>query len=141
LAGAAGASSRTISGREFALWLDAAGGHFRFTDEGSTFLDNEAGGLQVALERAARLQLAALADSDVALHFAEHVIDLVLISPRMSAFSADRQDTFGVDFALHFAVDEKFFLEFDRAFDFNVAREDVLARMFSHSFLVIGGWW
>jgi hypothetical protein len=67
--------------------LDAAAGDFRLTDEGRAFLDDEAGGLQVALQRAARLQLAALADGDVALHFAENVIDLVLISPRMSAFS------------------------------------------------------
>jgi hypothetical protein len=51
---------------------------------------------------------------------------------------ANGEYALGMDFAFDFAIDEELFLKLDRAFDFDVARENVFARMFSHKLLVIG---
>ena len=49
----------------------------------------------------------------------------------------NRQHAIRIDISFDFPVDEKFFLEFDRAFDFDIARKNVFPSMFCHRFLVI----
>src|SRR5581483_5905242 len=49
----------------------------------------------------------------------------------------NRQNAVGIDFSFDLPVDEKLLLEFDRAFDFDIAREDVLATVICHRFWFI----
>ena len=49
----------------------------------------------------------------------------------------ERQHAVGIDFTFDFAINKQFLLKLDGAFDFNVARENVFARMFSHIFFWI----
>src|SRR5256885_1682377 len=125
------------SSRELAR---APAGDFRFADESRAFLDDETRCLQVALQRATRLQLAAFRHGDVTLHFAVNRDRLRLDLAVDVGVFADRQNAVGINLALNFSVNEELLLEFDRAFDFDVARENVFARMFSHIFFWIDCW-
>src|SRR5215475_6947741 len=53
------------------------------------------------------------------------------LTPNLSVFT-DCQNAVRVDVAFDFAVNEQFFLELDRAFDFDIAREDVFASVVCH---------
>ncbi len=53
------------------------------------------------------------------------------LTPNLSVFT-DRQNAVRVDVPLDFTVDEQFFLELDRAFDFDIARKDVFASVVCH---------
>src|ERR1700674_2647106 len=107
------------SGRGFQA--AAGAGHLGLADEGAAFFDHEACRLQITLQRAPRLQFAAFSDGDVAAHFPIHrdrfCFDLALDVRVL----ADRQDTVGIDFTFDLAVNQELFLEFDRAFDLDVA--------------------
>jgi hypothetical protein len=59
------------------------------------------------------------------------------LATNISVF-ADRQHTIGIDLAFDLAVDQQLLLKFDASFNFDIAREDVFARMFSHIFLMLG---
>ena len=112
-------------------------GNFRFTDKGCSFLDDETRGFQISLQCALRFQFAALGHRDIALYLAVHRDRLgFYLAPNVRVL-ADRQDAVRIDFAFDLAIDEKFFLKLDRAFDFDIARENVFATMFCHMFLVI----
>jgi hypothetical protein len=115
-------------------------GYLRFADESSSFLDDEPCRFQVALQGAFGLQFAALAHSNIALNLAKNRNRFRFdLAPNIGVLS-DRQNSFRINFAFDLTIDKKLFLKFDRAFDLDVAREDVFARMFSHKFLVIGYW-
>src|SRR5207248_10758233 len=58
------------------------------------------------------------------------------LAANVSVFT-NRQDAVGIDFPFDLPVDEKFFLELDRAFDFDIAREDVFATVICHRFWFI----
>ena len=82
-----------------------------------------------------RFQLAAFAHGDVALHFAVNRDRFGFDLAADIRVLANGQHAIGIDFAFDFPVDEKFLLKFDRAFDFDIARKNVFARMFCHMFL------
>src|SRR5205085_2239908 len=77
--------------------------------------------LQLSLQGAARLQLATLADGDVAAHFAIHGDGFCFDLALDVGVLADRQDTVGINFTFDLAVNQEFLLEFNRAFDLDVA--------------------
>jgi len=114
-----------------------AAGDLGLADEGCAFFDHEARRLQIALKRTPRLQLAAFAHGDVAMHFAVNGDRFCLdLAANISVFT-DRQNTIGIDLAFDLAVDEQLLLKFDASFDLDIAREDVFARMFGHIFLML----
>ena len=79
-----------------------------------------------------RFQLAALANGDIAVHFAIDADRFGFdLAANLSVFT-DRQNAVRVDVAFDFAVDEQFFLKLDRAFDFDIARKDVFASVICH---------
>ena len=119
----------------------AAAGHLGFADESGALFDDEARRLQIALKRATRFQFAALAHGDVALDLAVNGNRFRFDLAADVRVLTDRQHAVGIDFAFDFAVDEQFLLKFDRAFDLDVARKNVFARMFSHIFFWIDCWW
>src|ERR1051325_8113066 len=114
-----------------------AAGNFRFTNESRAFLNDEAGGFQIALERAFRFQFATFAHRDVSLHLAINRDRLGFNFRADVCVLADRQRPIGINFAFHFAINEQFLLELDGAFDFDVAGKDVFAGMFSHKLFVL----
>ena len=89
--------------------------------------------------RSIRFQLATLAHGDVALNFSEHRDRFRFDFAANVRVLTDRQHAIRIDFALDLSVNEKLFLELDRAFDFDIAREDVFAAMICHSFSIIAG--
>ena len=117
-----------------------AAGHFGFADKGRAFFDDETRRLQVALQRATGLQLAAFRHRDVALHLAVNRDRFRLDLTIDVGVFADGENAVGIDLALNLSVDEELLLEFDGAFDLDVARENVFARMFSHIFFWIDCW-
>src|SRR5947207_9545739 len=58
------------------------------------------------------------------------------LAANVSVFT-NRQDAVGIDFPFDLPVDEKLLLELDRAFDFDIAREDVFATVICHRFWFI----
>jgi hypothetical protein len=112
-------------------------GNFRFPDKGGAFFNDEAGSLQISLKRAFRLQFATLAHGNVPLHLAVNRDRLCFDFGADVCIFADRQRPIGINFAFDFTIDQKFLLELDRAFDFDVAGKDVFAGMFSHKLFVI----
>src|SRR5437899_5921258 len=112
--------------------------NFRFPDERRPFLNNEARRFQIPLQRAARLELAALAHRDVALNFSVNRDGLGFDLATDVRVLANGQDPIGIDLALHLPVDQKFLLKLDRAFNFDVARKNVFATVFCHMFWMLG---
>ena len=74
-----------------------------------------------------RLQLAALFDGDIAMHFAEDGDGFGFDFAFDFGVFADGKCASGGDFAFDFSVNHQFVLKLDGAFDFDVAAEDVLS--------------
>src|SRR5262249_26792537 len=104
-----------------------SGGNLRLTDKRRALFDDQARRFQIALERAFRFQFATFAHRDVALNFSEHGNRFGFDFATDVGVFTDGEHAFGVDFSFHLAVDQQLFLELDRAFDFDVAREHVFA--------------
>src|SRR6266498_2270926 len=67
------------------------------------------------------------------------------LAPNFSVFT-DRQSAVRVNVPFDLSVDEQFFLELDRAFDFDIARENVFASVVCHRirfwiFDYVWFWW
>src|SRR5438874_10348471 len=90
-----------------------AAGDFRFPDERRPFLNNETRRFQITLQSAARLELAAFADGDVALNFSVNRDRLGFDLATDVRVLANGQDPIGINLALHLSVDQKFLLKLD----------------------------
>src|SRR6266568_8574413 len=70
------------------------------------------------------------------MHFAIHGDRFgFYLTPNFSVFT-DRQNAVRVNIPFDLSVDEKFLLELNRAFYFDIAREDVFATMICHRFWI-----
>jgi hypothetical protein len=69
------------------LLRNGAGGDFGFPDKSCALFNYKTRRFEISLQHAFGFQFAALGNDDIAVHLAVTVIDLVLISPRISAFS------------------------------------------------------
>ena len=90
-----------------------ATGDFRFPDERRPFLNHEARCFQITLQSAARLELAAFANGDVALNFSVNCDRLGFDLATDVRVLANGQDPIGIDLALHLSVDQEFLLKLD----------------------------
>src|SRR5262245_4124255 len=112
--------------------FNGTGGDFRFPDKSCPLFNYKTRSFEISLQYAFGFQFAALGNRNIAVHLAvdgdRFGFDL---TPNLSVFT-DRQNAVRVDVTLDFAVDEQFFLELDRAFDFDIARENVFASVVCH---------
>src|SRR4029453_7062415 len=114
------------------LCRNGSGGDFRFPDKGCPFFNHKTRCFEIALQHAFGFEFAALGNGDIAVNLAVNGDRFGFdLTPNLSVFT-DCQNAIRVDVAFDFAVDEQFFLELDRAFDFDIAREDVFASVFCH---------
>jgi len=88
-----------------------ATGDFRFPNKGRPFLDYETCRFQIALQRAPRLQLAAFAYGDIALHLAENRNRLGFDFAADVGILTDGQDAIRMNLTLDLSVDQKFLLK------------------------------
>ena len=109
-----------------------AGGHFGFPDKSCALFNYKTRRFEVSLQHAFGFQFAALGNDDIAVHFAVNGDRFGFdLTPNLGVFT-DGQNAVRVDVAFDFAVDKEFFLKLDRAFDFDIAREDVFASVVCH---------
>src|SRR5437016_2161715 len=81
-----------------------ATGDFRFPDERRPFLNNETRRFQITLQSAARLELAAFAHRDVALHFSVNGDRFGFDLPTDVRVLTNGQDAIGMNLALYLSV-------------------------------------